>query len=627
MRNTKSPTLRRVASSLPRANAARLTASVCLLLLSFLSIAQSPTQNAVPAARQARNVAVITIRSNEMIDGLTADSFARRLRLAERAGADAIVVDLDTPGGQLPAVLAITSLLKGSRIPNTVAWINPTAYSGGAIIALACREIVAAPSAAIGDALPVTFDASGQMKVVSGANLKKVLPPLMADLTDSARRFGRDEYLLQAIATDSVELWLIQETATGRRMCIDAAEYRTLFGEDPPRGLPRLSSTSPSAPPSTPAPAPRKPPAPGDTSPLPGAAQDSEAPASDPPAGPDYRPASPRLGRVAQEVNERLEMTSSERSARPTLSAADRGGWKLVTYVCNGTGPIVFKHDDLAYFRMSAATIRNDEELKAFFGAKHLIRLDPSWSEGLVWFLTLRPIQGGLMIIFLLALFVEMTHPGVMLPGAVALIAMVGLLAPPLLIDLANWWEIAAILGGILLVVLEIFVLPGFGVAGVLGLVLLFGGLVGTFIPAGGFFPDSEQQRHDLIYGLATMALSVATAGAGMYFFARNVQSLPLFNRLVLKDAGPLEGEGRDEFLAAMGGSTTSIKKGMTGVAVTPLRPAGRVELDGLQGRIIDVVAEIGYIPPGARVRIVSVSDFRIAVETADPGSPGVSRA
>ena len=59
----------------------------------------------------------------------------------------------------------------------------------------------------------------------------------------------------------------------------------------------------------------------------------------------------------------------------------------------------------------------------------------------------------------------------------------------------------------------------------------------------------------------------------------------------------------------------------------TPLRPAGRVELTDKSGaRIIDVVAEIGYIPPGVRVRVVSVSDFRIGVELA-PDDSGVASA
>jgi membrane-bound serine protease (ClpP class) len=57
-----------------------------------------------------------------------------------------------------------------------------------------------------------------------------------------------------------------------------------------------------------------------------------------------------------------------------------------------------------------------------------------------------------------------------------------------------------------------------------------------------------------------------------------------------------------------------AVKVGSPGVAITPLRPAGRVQLGD---RVIDVVSEIGYIPAGAPVKVVNVTDFRIGVEPA----------
>jgi len=301
------------------------------------------------------------------------------------------------------------------------------------------------------------------------------------------------------------------------------------------------------------------------------------------------------------------------------LTEADRGKWVVVEYVSTGAAALLFKTDQMLRYGLASAIVQNDEDLKQFFGARNIMRLDQSWSEGMVAWLTWMPMRGLLVFIFLLALFVEMTHPGVMLPGAIAFAALVGLVAPPLLINLAAWWTLAAIAVGIILIALEVFVIPGFGVAGVAGLLLLFAGLLGTLVPTGSFFPDSPQHKNDLLYGVVTLFLSITTAGVGMYFVARNFRSLPLFNRLVLKDP-VFESDHGDELLAAMGSAAAPVRKGMTGVALTPLRPAGRVELEG---RIIDVVSDIGYIPAGAPVRIVSVSDFRIAVEPA----PGDAKA
>lgn len=591
-------------------------ASIALFLLSVLSLGQGvPTPASIPAARQAKNVAVITIRGE--INALVAQSFTRRLSLAQRAGADAIVVELDTPGGEVPAVLAITTALKSASTGNTVAWINPTAYSGGAVIAWACREIVAAPNASVGDARPIMPDPDklGQWKVVEGKLLIKVLPPIMADLVDSARRFGRDEYLVQALAIEGVELWLIREKSSGRLLTIDAAEYQRLFGHSPVRGLPRIPAVS-AQPAQSAAPIPADPSPPQQTVSVPPDQQ--------------YRPASPELEPMAREVDRQLDKRGgAPPTSRPVLTAADAGNWELIAYLTNGSGPIVLKHDDLNLLGLSAATIATDDELKAFFGATHLTRLEPSWSEGLVAFLTWMPVRGVLLVIFLLALFIEMTSPGAVLPGAVAFLALIGLIAPPMLINLSTWWAAAAIIVGIALIIMEVLVIPGFGIFGVAGLLFLFGGLMGVLVPAGSLFPDTATERRDLLYGVVTLALALATSGVGIYFISRHFGSLPVLSRLVLQDPTWDDETPGDDLLAAMADPGGPVKRGMTGVSVTPLRPAGRIELAD-DGRLIDAVSEMGYIPAGSRVRVVSVSDFRIGVERIDdppgPGSPSAER-
>jgi membrane-bound serine protease (ClpP class) len=298
---------------------------------------------------------------------------------------------------------------------------------------------------------------------------------------------------------------------------------------------------------------------------------------------------------------------------RPVITGADRGKWRLLEYVSSGDGPFVFKHGTMLRYGLAKGTINSDEELRAFLGGKRILRLERSWSEGLVAFLTLMPVRGLLIAVFLIALFVEMTHPGLVLPGAIAAGALIALLAPPMLINLASWWEIGAIGVGLVLLALEMFVIPGFGVAGVLGVVLLFGGLIGTFVPSGAIFDPSGAHRADLLYGMTTMVLALASVGVFVYFFARHFQSLPLLNRLILKDAG-VPDDGGEPLLAAMAPERPGLKVGMAGVAVTNLRPAGQVEI---AGQLHDVVADLGYIPAGASVRVTSVTPFRVGVEQA----------
>lgn len=579
-------------------------AGVLTLLLSAFGVAQpGGGPAAVPGSRQATNVAVITIRGE--ISSVTARSVERRIKLAERAGANAIVIELDTPGGELYSALAISRAIKGAGITNTVAWVHPEAYSGGAIIALACRDIVTSDPGVMGDAIPIQLSPMG-IKQLGEQERQKILAPLMADVVESARKHGRDELLVQGIVTTGVELWLVENLGSGQQTTVTRDEYVTLFGEEPPTGRARLTS-APSGVRRTPAPS--------------GEPTEAEAPADQPPtpralpkAGSDdpvrYIPASPTLETLTDEVT----MNQTLAATRPVISASERGKWKLVEYVSTGTGPFVFSADDLAHFRLASATINTDEELKAYLGARNLLRLDQNWSEGLVAFMTNQIVRAVLIVVFLIALFLEMTNPGLVLPGTVAALALVSLIAPPMLINLANWWEVAAIVGGIGLLVLEIFVLPGFGVFGIVGLLALFGGLIGTFVPEGGMFPDTPQAQDDLLYGVVTLVLSVGTAGIGIYFLSKHFGSLPLFGQLVLKDGAPPDEQG-DELLAAMAPEESGpVQTGMRGRTVTPLRPAGRVEI---ADRIVDAVAEIGYIPAGAEVVVTSVSPFRITVEKA----------
>jgi membrane-bound serine protease (ClpP class) len=597
---------------------ARLLSLSLLLVLTLFSVGQgTPGPSAVPAARQANNIAVITIKGG--IDETTARSVARRIDLAERAGANAMVVELDTPGGRLDAVLAICNAIRASSITNTVAWVNRDAYSGGAIIAIACREIIVNDPSTLGDAIPIALSMIGTLNTLPETERQKALAPLISELVSSARRNGYDELLVQGIASRGVELWLVENKATGQRVCITRDEYGLLFGEEPVAGAPGLASAptvAPSESPSGPSGMVEQISRYAEKFQKPRSGQREagkptkveEAPLNTPN---QFIPGAPGMEAIAGRVSGQLELPP----ARPVFTSAEQGKWTLLEYVSSGAGPFVFKSDQMLHYRLATKVVKDDEELKAHFGAKSLLRLDQSWSEGLVALLTWLPIRGLLIVIFLIALFVEMTHPGLVAPGGIAAAALIALIAPPLLINMANWWEIAAILTGIVLVALEIFVLPGFGVAGILGLLLLFGGLIGTFVPQGSFFPDSANSRNDMLYGVATLVMAVVTSGVAMYFISKNFKSLPLFGKLVLRDPAKSD-DSSDDMLAAMAPTTGPVKKGMLGMAMTPLRPAGRVELPG--GRIIDAVADMGFIPTGSRVRVTSVSEFRIGVEKAE---------
>jgi len=617
---------------------ARVAGAVAALLLIVASIAGAPaagqdrpaTQQAaqpapaatpitVAAHRKAKNVAVITIHGE--IDGDTmmrrsvmASSVERRIRTAVRGGADAIVFEIDSPGGEVGAALRIAGLIKECPVANTVAWIRPRALSGGAIVALAAREIVVGEQATFGDAMPVMITPTGPA-AIDPALRPKIMAPIISSVVDSARRhndaFGRyrrDEYLVQSIVASDMQLWWVRSKRTGVEMAIDRAEFEILFPGESAGGPARLAGTGgsggvtgglgvrPSAP--TPEPAPR-----------------TDAPTMDAPV--------PAGSEQAGRAGAQAPAPSSPTAARPRLTAADAGEWELLDKVVDGTAPATFSALDMAHYNLAENVtrgvdgntaiqpVRTDEDLRAFFGADNVRRLDRNWSEGLVLVLTNTWVRGILIVIFLIALFAEMSHPGASVPGAVAMLALAALLGPPLLIGMASWWEVAAIIVGLGLLGVEVFVIPGFGVSGVVGLLLLFGGLLGTFLPAGsGLFPSTAKGQGELLWAAGTIIGAFFTAAVGAYFVAKHAGSLPFFRGLVLR-----EGAGEEAATVISPDAEAPIARvGEKGVTITPMHPAGRVDIGG---RVIDAVSDFGFLEAGEPVRVSSVSGIRVGVERA----------
>ncbi|MBX3390154.1 MAG: hypothetical protein KF691_11970 [Phycisphaeraceae bacterium] len=605
----------------------------------------SPAPSSVAASRQASNVAVITI--DGPIDGIMARSFRRRLDEAVAMNADAVVVDLNTPGGELGAVLEISNAIKQSPVRNTVAWIHPMAYSGGAIIALACREIVVSDGSSFGDAKVIQIrrsSFSAQITNMNDAERQKLLPPLLADVVDSARRHNRaagayesDELLVQAIVATDAELWWVQDNKTGVRFAVDRAEFERLF-PDKPVLQPMLATASVGSNEvatrsarSRRATSPQDSSSGAESSPAPDSDAGSSSPdAASPPAQQEgetvpFTPAAPSLADIQSKTEEALDLAGATPSMRPRTGSNANGRYTLLAKICNGDGAIVLHEEEMAYFNLAANArrapdgsaqldaINSDADLTRFLGAATITRLDENWSEALARFMSATWVRGILITGFLICIFIEMFSPGVSVPAVIAALCIVGLFVPPLIVGMAMWWQLAAILIGVLMLAAEIFILPGFGVAGVLGLLALFIGMIGVFVPgANGTGATAAEFRAGLATGVTTMLLAGATTWIALFFVYRNISSIPALRRLVLQDPG-FDGDG------AMGGSLLAamaedpVRVGDIGVATTPLRPSGKIEIDG---RLHDVVAEFGFIDSGQRVKVVNVTPFRIGVDS-----------
>ena len=528
-----------------------------LVAISMLAVSQTTP---VPSFRQASNIAVITIEG--VVDSVTAQSFKRRL--LEARDADAIVIDLNTPGGDLMATLEICYELKNNAPNNTVAWIHPHAFSAGTIIALACREIVAAPGSTFGDAAHINV--TGQP--IPATERAKIESPVLAEVIDSARRNHYDEHLVESFVSVGIELWLLEHEQSGETICVNAREYQNVFGETPPQHFTPIGTSSTGKSKLSPL---------FDT--LTDFAEEFQAKSS------EWDP------RFAQQLP----------PSRTQITEEDAPNWKLVRQIVPDDRLLTLKPAEAARYGLIVAVIADDAALQQWFGATSITRLKANWSEGLVRVLVSWPIRLILIAIFIVCVLVELATgtTGLFSLGAVASMSL--LIGAPWLAGLAAWWDILLVVSGLMLIAVEVLVIPGTGFTGLAGVGCLFAGMVGSFVT--GDLRSAESQAQ-LLTGLGTVLGGCVLAGIATWLIVKHLGGATTMHRLVLEDE--LHGHSKRR--------KKPPKVQTTAIAITDLRPSGRIQVDN---KIFDATTTGGWISKGATVRIMHVG-LTIEVEEID---------
>ena len=231
-----------------------------------------------------------------------------------------------------------------------------------------------------------------------------------------------------------------------------------------------------------------------------------------------------------------------------------------------------------------------------------------TWTDDLVWWLNTRFVTILLFVIGLIALYIELHFPGIGVAGAAAALCFALFFWSRYLGGTADLLEILLFVAGIGFICMEIFVLPGFGISGIGGLLLITVSIV------------LADQRHLIpadSYSLRTMGstLFVMVASGGVFSFVAAVlrkyfPKMPLFGQLIL--APPEPEAPADENATAEGApDVPRLQIGDRGVAKTALRPAGKASF---QGKWHDVVTDSSFVNPGQQVEIVEHSGNRIVV-------------
>lgn len=236
-----------------------------------------------------------------------------------------------------------------------------------------------------------------------------------------------------------------------------------------------------------------------------------------------------------------------------------------------------------------------------------IVEYKPSFVEKIIGFL-INPIVSGILIMAILGgIYFEMQTPGIGFPLAVAVLAAIAYFAPLYLEGLAANWEILLFVAGIILIAVEVFVLPGFGVAGILGITFAFTGLVLALIDNVVFDFDGVSPEK-MMTAITTVVLAI---------FAGVVLSLTLSKYAFGAQSGPFKRlslhavQDKAEGYVAVDLKIKSMT-GKTGTAYTVLRPSGKVMIDG---RLYDAVSNLGMIDRGDTVVVVRDEAAQLYVE------------
>jgi membrane-bound serine protease (ClpP class) len=222
-----------------------------------------------------------------------------------------------------------------------------------------------------------------------------------------------------------------------------------------------------------------------------------------------------------------------------------------------------------------------------------------NWAEGLVRFFTHPIVAPMLLSLGFLGLLIEFKTPAFGMAGVGGAVMLGLFFFSHYLVGLAGWEELMLLVAGLALIGVEMFVLPGFGIAGILGLLVVLGSIYLSLVT----HLSSEADMSQAAGILSAALLIVIIAGWAL------LRALPRSGRFAR--SGMLLGEATDRNTGYISNPVREELVGLTGVALTDLRPAGAAQFGDER---LDVVSDNVWISAGSKIKIVRSEGYRHVV-------------
>lgn len=480
-------------------------------------------------------IGYISIGNERAIDQATYIYVKFALKDFVKKGVRFVVLELNTPGGEVLAALKIVDLLQKLDIQHhipVIAFVDNWAVSAGAMLAYSCRFIGVEPSSLMGAAEPVVLSKKGQMVTAS----EKVNSALRAEFSNLASFYGRNPLIAEAMVDKDLILVLRNHKIIKLR-----------------------------------------------------------------------------------EESEVINTGSS-----PDVIISGRG--KLITLTAKEMVELGVADFEVPYKQVPLIT--NKEWNKGVWPANklmvfqepvlseipHAVMIDyQDWRVGFFTILT-HPVVASLLFVGLvIGLYIEINTPGFGVPGSIALGCLALILISSFASHAVNWIEIIILCIGLILITLELFVIPGFGITGILGIILTIIGLFALMLPGIDRLNFLEPETFNLV-GIAFIE-RLAWLSGGLFFAIIMIILMARFfsNRFFRFSKLILKGKQETKEGDVSGIPRELIPEvGELGESVTPLRPSGKVHIGD---NLFDAVTQGGYLETNVAIEVVKIEGNKVVVK------------
>ena len=431
----------------------------------------------------------LKLEKEHPIDQSTLLYVKHALQKFEEEGVKLIVLDMDTPGGEVFSAMKISSLLREQKVP-VIAYVNDWAISAGALLAYSCPQIVVNRGSIMGAAEPVLMGGS-EPKPAS----EKTVSALRAEFASTAEVFHRNPYIAEAMVDKDIllverkgKVMKADEVRRGDRVISGEGKLLTLRGEE-----------------------------------------------------------------------------------LITLGVADE--------IVDGYLPQVSEMEAVTYSH---------------------------WKIYFYSFLTSPLVASLLMMAMMAGFYMEMSSPGFGWPGVIALSSLAVILLTNFTLYTADYLELIFLIIGAVLLMVEIFVIPGFGLVGILGLIFMVGGLFLLSIPfvnVGDLltFKINFFEKEALMSRLSWLLLFFILSCATLALLAK------LFSKKILKHSKLILNERLDHPQLSF-----QINAGEMGKAYTNMRPSGKVMIGQ---EVYDGLSQGTFIEKGAAITVIRQEGEKVIVK------------